>query len=169
MEEKIISALDAFIALVYDCCVKNTYRSIAIDGKYHLSLAYDFLQIPVEYANFIMAYILVQGGKKRDFQSLSTLFQKYVQSKSELVLNDSERIAILEHQMCRLQQRNSALMGEYLEEKKNRRKEEADLKEEIEALKRKQEHLWNELASLQQWIGFRIYHRVAGTVKRFWT
>ena len=154
---------------MYDCCVKNTYRSIAIDGKYHLSLAYDFLQIPVEYANFIMAYILVQGGKKRDFQSLSTLFQKYVQSKSELVLNDSERIAILEHQMCRLQQRNSALMGEYLEEKKNRRKEEADLKEEIEALKRKQEHLWNELASLQQWIGFRIYHRVAGTVKRFWT
>ncbi len=92
-----ISTKRAFISLVYDCLIGNTYPSIGKYYAYDLSLYYDFDRIPKSYADFIAKY-LIKEKEIITFEHIKELYDKIIIQEESCAFSINELVQIQKSQ-----------------------------------------------------------------------
>lgn len=85
-----ITTQRAFVSLVYDLLMCNTYPEISIYSTHVLSLFYDTSRVSPEYAHFFQAFLLA-GPEADTFVQIRQLFKEAVVQKQALKTTAPER------------------------------------------------------------------------------
>lgn len=95
------TVFDAYVALLFDCLVFNTYDSIQKADYYCLSNYFFHKTVSLHYQNFFKAY-LVERESIISYGQIKYLFTKYVINKEPLNLTDSQKIILNEEKISRV-------------------------------------------------------------------